>query len=58
MQAAVGIITTPAQQHYLLAIYVYRPIGADGAYLTDPVASDAISGFARLIHSAFVPGTP
>ena len=58
MQADVGIITTPAQQHYLMAIYVYRPIGADGAYLTDPVASDAISGFARLIHSAFVPGTP
>jgi len=58
MQADVGIITTPAQQQYLMAIYVYRPIGADGAYLTDPVASDAISGFARLIHSAFVPGTP
>jgi beta-lactamase class A len=56
MQADVGIVTTPAQQHYLMAIYVYRPIGADGAYLTDPVASDAISGFAQLIHSAFVPG--
>lgn len=58
MQADVGIVTTPAGQQYLMAIYVYRPIGADGAYLTDPLASDAISGFARLIHSAFVPGTP
>ncbi len=56
MQADVGIITTPANQHYLIAIYVYRPIGADGAFLSDPLASDAISGFARLIHSAFVPG--
>ena len=55
MQADVGIVTTPTNQHYLMAIYVYRPIGADGAYLTDPLASDAISGFARLIHSAFVP---
>ena len=55
MQADVGIITTPANQHYLIAIYVYRPIGADGEFLADPLASDAISGFARLIHSAFVP---
>ena len=58
MQADVGIITTPKNQHYLMAIYVYRPIGADGVYLSDPLASDAISGFARLIHSAFVPAAP
>ncbi|MFM2308644.1 MAG: hypothetical protein RLY87_764 [Chloroflexota bacterium] len=57
MQADVGVITTPNNQHYLMAIYVYRPIGADGAYLADPLASDAISGFARLIHSAFVPAS-
>ena len=55
MQADVGIVTTPANQHYLVAIYVYRPIGADGVFLSDPLASEAISGFARLIHSAFVP---
>lgn len=55
MQADVGIITTPANQHYLMAVYVYRPIGADGVFLSDPLASDGISGFARLIHSAFVP---
>lgn len=55
MQADVGFVTTPANRTYLVAIYVYRPIGADGVFLSDPLASDAISGFARLIHSAFAP---
>jgi beta-lactamase class A len=55
MQADVGIVTTPDNQHFLMAIYVYRDIAENGGYLVDSVAAPAIGGFAKLIYSAFVP---
>ena len=55
MQADVGIVTTPDNQHSLMAIYVYRDIAENGGYLVDSVAGPAIGGFAQLIYSAFVP---
>ena len=55
MQADVGIVTTPDNQHFLMAIYVYRDIAENGGYLVDSVAGPAIGGFAKLIYSAFVP---
>lgn len=57
MQADVGIITTPDNRHFMMAIYVYRDIAANGGYLLDNVAGPAIGGFARLIYSAFMPAT-
>jgi beta-lactamase class A len=55
MQADVGIITTPSGRNFLMAIYVYRPITAEIGNLPDNIAAEAISGFARLIYSAFEP---
>lgn len=55
MQADVGIVTTPDKRHFMMAIYVYRDIAANGGYLLDNVAGPAIGGFARLIYSAFAP---
>jgi beta-lactamase class A len=55
MQGDVGIVTTPDKRHFMMAIYVYRDIAANGGYLLDNVAGPAIGGFARLIYSAFVP---
>lgn len=55
MQADVGIITTPNDQRFVMAIYVYRDIAESGGYLLDEVAGPVIGGFARLIYSAYMP---
>jgi len=57
MQADVGIITTPNNQHFVMAVYVYRDIAESGGYLLDEVAGPVIGGFARLIYSAYMPET-
>ena len=55
MQADVGIITTPNNQHFVMAIYLYRDIATSGGYLLDEEAAPVIGGFARLIYSAYMP---
>lgn len=55
MQADVGIVTTPNNQHFVMAIYVYREITPEVGYLLDGTAGPVIGGFARLIYSSFMP---
>lgn len=57
MQADVGVITTPNNQRFVMAVYVYRDIAESGGYLLDEVAGPVIGGFARLIYSAYMPET-
>jgi beta-lactamase class A len=54
MQADVGMVRSPGGD-YIVAIYLYRPLGGNGVPVPDRVMMSAIAGFSRLVYTYYNP---